>query len=269
MLKIVWFIPRPERDLEAAEGLYQDGHVRRGMRQENLQRFRINLALFPQPTGVQRLTGSAEPAVFRFSEGYWQDFAAIEECYRSPNGLAALADGMLNAVPRVPAGPLPVLFGEEEEFPAASRLAFDSFSGRYVADRPAKLFLFVALGSGEAAGFDREYREFAPRLADVPGLGPHVLTRFLDLHLHIGSLLRWPPPGTQTYHRAGEYYFSSIDELERFTQSAAFDALVALAKRPGREVTVVAVEPQEVFFTTVGRQPLSKGWLDFSSQQGD
>src|SRR5262249_31907294 len=102
VLKLIWFIPRPVRDIEGAEALYQGQHVRRGMRQENLRAFRISRALFPQPPSIVALNGSDEPASFRFSEGYWDTFEDVQECYRSPNGLAALADGMLNASPRVP-----------------------------------------------------------------------------------------------------------------------------------------------------------------------
>lgn len=266
MLKIVWFIPRPERDLPGAEEMYQIGHVRRGMKQENLRRFRINLGLYPQPRVICERNGSDEPAVFRFSEGYWDTFEEIEECYRSPNGLAALADGMLNAVPRVAAGPLPILYASEEEFPTRARLAFDIFSGKYIDPKPVKLFVFVRLKSGQEQSFDAAYAAVATEVGEVDGLGPHILSRTLDHHVDIGRSSRWPAEGTETYHRIAEYYFPDQERLEKFLSSPAFARVMSLAGTTGDKTTVVAVEPQEVFFTTTGNQVLSKGWLNFYSR---
>jgi len=155
MVKLVWFITRPETKIADAENMYQIGHVRRGMRQENLRSFRISRALQPQPESLQEITGSSLPPVFRFSEGYWDCFEDIQECYQSPNGLAALADGMLNAIPRIPPTPLSVLLAEEEELPSGGRIAFDIFRARFVDPRPVKLFVFVKLRRGNAAEFDQ------------------------------------------------------------------------------------------------------------------
>ena len=267
MLKIIWFIPRPATDLIEAEELYQIGHVRRGMRQENLRRFRINLGLYPQPIVIQNLHGSQEPAVFRFSEGYWDSFEEIEECYRSPNGLAALADGMLNATPRVPAAPLPVLFGQEQEFTTHSRIAFDPFAGQYVEPRPAKVFAFLRLRRGQGESFDQAYADLAAEMSDVPGLGPHILTTMLDRHVVLGRSSRWPAADAETYDRACEFYFTDEDCMQQFLASPHFSKVLGLGTQHGEATTVIAVDPQEVFFTTVGRQPISQGWRDLYADQ--
>lgn len=259
MLKIVWFIPRPEADIDELEALYQGQHVRRGMRQENLRRFRINRALYPQPRVVCDLTGTDEPGSFRFSEGYWDSFEEIEECYRSPHGMAALADGMLNASPRVPRGPQPVFFAEEEEFETESRLQFDIFHGRYVEPAPTKLFLFVRLLADHERAFDLGYAAMAADLGKAAGLGPHVLSKRLDRRVVLGRASEWPPSGVETYDRVCEYYFRDVMHLEAFLGSARFAAVVSLARAHGDALLPVAAEPQEVFFTTTGNQPISRG----------
>src|SRR5204863_2248845 len=61
MVKLVWFITRPETNIAEAERMYQIGHVRRGMRQENLRSFRISRAFQPQPETLQTITGMNLP----------------------------------------------------------------------------------------------------------------------------------------------------------------------------------------------------------------
>jgi len=263
LLKIVWFIPRPEGDVDELEALYQGQHVRRGMRQENLRAFRISRALYPQPGVIRDLTGSAEPGSFRFSEGYWDSFADIEECYRSPNGLAALADGALNASPRVPRGPQPVFFAAEQEFDTDSRLQFDIFRGAYTDPAPVKLFVFVRLREGEEGAFDAGYAGLASALGESRGLGPHVLSRRLDHQLQLGRASQWPPRGVDSYDRIAEYYFPDAKSAGQFLESPAFSRVVSLAGQHGPMTLPVLTEPQEVFFTTTGQQPLSKGWAEF------
>lgn len=266
MLKLVWFIPRPERDIQSAETLYQGQHVRRGMRQENLCAFRISRGLLPQPRSIQEMTGSAEPAVFRFSEGYWESFEDIEECYRSPNGLAALADGMLNATPRVPRGPLPVFVAEEQSFATEARLPFDIFRGAYADRQPAKLFLFVRLQAGAGPSFDDRYAALAEQVGHVARLGPHLLSRRLDLTVRLGQSVQWPSPEAERYDRIGEYYFPDEGALTAFVESALFQEIAGLCRELGEATLPVATEPQEVFFTTLGHQPLSEGWLAFARE---
>jgi hypothetical protein len=261
MLKLVWFISRPEKDIVEAEKLYQVGHVRRGMRQENLQSFRISRAFQPQPDGVQAVTGQPVSPVFRFSEGYWESFEDIQACYNSPNGLAALADGMLNASPRIPATPLPVLLAEEEELPSRGRINFDIFKGRFVGERPAKLFVFLKLRGDADSAFDLKYREFAPCLEELESLGPHFVSRTRPYDLPLGKARHWPPEGTTNYERILEYYFPSHAQLESFTAGQHFKDILALSHEFADEVLPIAVEPQHVFFTTTGDQPLTPEWL--------
>jgi hypothetical protein len=268
VLKIVWFIPRPEQDIEELEALYQGQHVLRGMRQENLRAFRISRGLYPQPQAIREITGTAEPGSFRFSEGYWDTFADIEACYRSPHGLAALADGMLNASPRLPRGPQPVFFAAEQEFETRSRLQFDIFRGRYTQAAPVKLFVFVRLRRGSARAFDAGYAALAPEIGAVDGLGPHMLSRRQEHTLTLGRASQWPPAGVDCYDRVAEYYFPRQAATDAFLESPAFEAVASLAREHGQALLPVAAEPQEVFFTTTGQQPLSEGWRAFYREQG-
>lgn len=261
MLKLVWFIGRPVTDIEAAEALYQDQHVRRGMRQENLRSFRISRAVCPQPEILQSFTGAAIPPVFRFSEGYWDSLEDIEECYRSPHGLAALADGMLNASPRAPDRPLPVLLAEEERLPAAGTLGFDIFSGRFVDERPRKLFVFIELPDPASSRFDQAYADLASTFAADRGIGPHVLSRTQEYRLELGRSRQWPPDGAEHYHRIVELYFAGPDVAESFFRTDTFQSLMGLVRSCSASFLPILVEPQHVFFTTTGQQPLSEGWI--------
>jgi hypothetical protein len=262
MVKLVWFITRPETNIAEAESMYQIGHVRRGMRQENLRSFRISRALQPQPEFLQQVTGLSLPPVFRFSEGYWGSFEDIQECYRSPNGLAALADGMLNAVPRIPPTPLSVLLAEEEELPSGGRIAFDIFRGRFVDPRPVKLFVFVKLRPGSASEFDQEYRCVSRRIELLDYVGPHVISRTRPYNLPLGVARQWPPENAEYYERVLEYYFPAVEGLAQFVSSEAFRQVIALAGSHSDSFLPVAAELQHVFFTTTGDQPLSTGWLN-------
>jgi hypothetical protein len=258
MLKLIWFIPRPVRDIDGAEALYQGQHVRRGMRQENLRAFRISRALFPQPQAIRELNGSDEPASFRFSEGYWDTFEDVQECYRSPNGLAALADGMLNANARIPSLGT-VFFAEEQEFPASSRILFDPFRGAYAEPHPTKLVVFTRLPAGKLADFDARYAALAPAIGKVAGLGPHILSRRLDLRVELGTARSWPADGTELFDRVAEFYFPDEAHLDAFVASPEYAGVVSLCQELGERTIAVAVEPQEVFFTTLGQQPIPPG----------
>jgi hypothetical protein len=262
MLKLVWFITRPETNITEAESMYQIGHVRRGMRQENLRSFRISRALQPQPESLQAITGLSVPPVFRFSEGYWESFEQIQECYQSPNGLAALADGMLNAVPRIPPTALSVLLAEEEELPSRGRIAFDIFRGRFIDPRPVKLFVFVKLSRGNAAEFDQEYRRVSRPIEVLEDVGPHVISRTRPYRLPLGKARQWPPENAEHYERVLEYYFSSVDGLSRFLTGEPFRQVMALARSVADSFLPIAAELQHVFFSTTGDQPLSTGWLN-------
>jgi len=259
--KLVWFISRPALDIREAEELYQIGHVRRGMRQENLRSFRISRSLYPQPNGLTAITGDPMPAAFRFSEGYWDSFEDIEECYRSPNGLAALADGMLNASPRIPVTPLPVLLADEESLPCKHRLAFDIFNGMFSDAQPTKLFLFLGIGEAELAAFDADYHSIAEEVGEFEALGHHVLSTTRPYNLSLGKARTWPPEDAPYYQRILEYYFPNLDALNEFVAGSSFGRVMSLANRTADAVLPVAAEPQHVFFTTTGAQPLSEGWL--------
>jgi hypothetical protein len=268
MLKLVWFISRPETNLAEAETTYQIGHVRRGMRQENLRSFRISRALQPQPDPLQAITGASLPPVFRFSEGYWDSFEDIQECYRSPNGLAALADGMLNAVSRIPPTALSVLLAEEEELPSGGRIAFDIFGGRFVDRRPVKLFVFLKLRAGSAAEFDQEYRRVSRPIELLEHLGPHVISRTRPYSLPLGKARQWPPETAEYYERVLEYYFPAENALAHFVSSEAFRQVMALSQSCSDSFLPIAAELQHVFFTTTGDQPLSAGWLSVYGEKG-
>jgi len=262
MVKLVWFITRPETNIAEAESMYQIGHVRRGMRQENLRSFRISRALQPQPGPLQEITGLGLPPVFRFSEGYWESFEDIQECYRSPNGLAALADGMLNAVSRTPPTPLSVLLAEEEELPSGGRIGFDIFRGRFVDARPVKLFVFLKLREGSAAEFDQEYRRISRPIELLEHVGPHVISRSRHYSLPLGKARQWPPENAEYYERVLEYYFPADERLAHFVSSEAFRQVIALSGSCSDSFLPIAAELQHVFFTTTGDQPLSAGWLN-------
>ena len=262
MLKLVWFISRPETNIAEAEPMYQIGHVRLGMRQENLRSFRISRALQPQPQPLQEITGASLPPVFRFSEGYWESFDDIEACYRSPNGLAALADGMLNAVPRIPATRLPVLLAEEEELPSRGRIAFDIFRARFVDPRPVKLFVFVKLRRGNAAEFDQEYRRVSRPIELLENVGPHFISRTRPYRLPLGKARQWPPEDAEYYERVLEYYFPADERLAQFLSGEPFRQVIALTESYSDLFLPIAAELQHVFFTTTGDQPLSTGWLN-------
>jgi hypothetical protein len=262
MVKLVWFISRPETNIGEAERMYQIGHVRRGMRQENLRSFRISRSLQPQPEFLRQITGLSLPPVFRFSEGYWESFEDIEECYRSPNGLAALADGMLNAVARIPATPLPVLLAEEEELPCRGRIAFDIFRARFVDPCPVKLFVFVKLRGANGAEFDEEYRRVSRPIELLEEVGPHFISRTRPYRLPLGKARQWPPENAEYYERLLEYYFPAVEALAQFLSSEPFRQVIALTESYSDSFLPIAAEVQHVFFTTTGDQPLSTGWLN-------
>jgi hypothetical protein len=266
MIKILWFVHRPEHDLAEAEANYQGQHVTRGMRQENLQRFRINRGLYPQPEAIAELNGTPLPPVYRISEGYWETWEAIQECYRSPNGLAALADGMLNARPTLPDQPRPVLFLSEQEMSSSQEPYFDIFNGRYVDPRPVKLFAIVRAKPGRSEDFDAAYADVWPLLARSSKLGRHVVSRSLDHTLHLGKSTQWPAVGAEKFERVLEYYFRSEEDLEAFLSSDGFTQLVAMLNDGAERTVYVVTEPQEVFFFSRGAQPLSAGWLSLDQQ---
>jgi hypothetical protein len=266
MIKILWFVPRPERDLAESEAYYQNQHVTVGMRQENLQGFRINRGLYPQPQVIAKLNGSPLPPVFRLPEGYWETWEAIQECYRSPNGMAALADGMLNARPILPDQPRSVLFLSEEEMSGSQQPYFDIFNGRYVDPRPVKLFVIVRAKPGRSEEFDSAYADVWPLLARSSELGRHVVSRGLDQTLHLGKSTQWPPVGAEAFERVLEYYFRSEADLNAFLLTDGFNQLVAMLNDVAESTLYVATEPQEVFFFSRGAQPLSAGWQSLDQQ---
>jgi hypothetical protein len=266
MIKIFWFIHRPERDLAEYEAYYQSQHVTRGMRQENLQRFRINRGLYPQPEVIAKRNGTPLPLVYRFSEGYWETWEAIQECYSSPNGLAALADGMLNARPTLPNQPRSLMFLSEQDMSDSQQPYFDIFQGRYVDPRPVKLFAIVRAKPGRLPEFDPAYADVWPRLAGSSELGRHVLSRSLDYTLHLGESTQWPAVGSETFERVLEYYFRSEEDLNAFLLTDGFNELVAMLNDVAEKTLYVVTEPQEVFFFSRGAQPLSAGWQSLDQQ---
>ena len=157
MLKLVWFIPRPE-DIEEFEDWYQNEHIPTGMRQEFLQKFRVSRSFYPQPAFVAEANGTKEPRSYRFSEGYWQTLEDIRRCYVSVHGRAALGDGTVNRPPpKVAPPPSPVLIVEEEILPVSRGRAFSILNGRYDAPLACKLFGFVRLPADKLAAFDARW----------------------------------------------------------------------------------------------------------------
>jgi len=264
MVKLVWFIDRPEKDIEGFESWYQDEHVAIGMRQEHLTRFRISRSFYPQPPFVARLTGSDQPRAYRFSEGYWRSMDDIRRCYVSVHGRAALADGFINrTAPSTPRPPSPVLAMEEEIFPVARRLGFDLWTGRYGGELPCKLFGFVRLEEQAGAEFDRRYGALAKGASEDPDLRGHVRAATLDEVVRPGRAMRWPPEGAEHFDRSVEYYFDDRSGLDRFCGSEWMGEALALLGEFAVAQTWDAARIQEVFYTADGDQPLEDSWKAF------
>jgi hypothetical protein len=263
LIKILWFIHRPEQDIEGFERWYQDQHVPIGMRQELLQRFRISRSFYPQPAFVVRETGSAEPRAYRFSEGYWRSLDDVRTCYSSPNGRAALADGPLNIGPLVGPAPRPTVLLQEEVLPVDRELDFDIREGGYRAPLACKLFGILRLKPGAAERFDAAVRDLAQAAGGHPDLRGQVLGRALDETVQLGRFAQIPPVGGERFDRTVEYYFESPQALDRFCAGETMGQVAALAKAEGEAVVWDAAQIQEVFFTSLGRQPLEAAWIDF------
>lgn len=262
MLKLVWFISPPERDIENFEDWYQSEHVTNGMRQENLQRFRISRSFLPQPDFVKEKTGSATPRSYRFSEGYWNNLPEMQQCYVSPNGRAALADGALNIPPaKNPPKPQPVLIVEEQPFPTNDELGFNVRTGKYRAELACKLFGFVRLKKGTAAKFDKRYEALAGKVGSNADIRGHVLGRTQqDAVVRPGRVMQWPPAGAETFDRTLEYYFDSRAGMDRFCKSGVMGEITALVDEFAEASTWDATQIQEVFYTSRGDQPLEESW---------
>ena len=82
----------------------------------------------------------------------------------------------------------------------------------------------------------------------------------------LGQSAQWPSPEAERYYRIGEYYFPDEGALTAFVESALFQEIAGLCRELGEATLPVATEPQEVFFTTLGQQPLSEGWLAFARE---
>ena len=261
MLKLLWFVQPPGQDLEAFEQWYQDEHVPVGMRQERLQRFRINRSLYPQPAFVTKAMGTDKPEAYRFSEGYWLSADDMRHCYASVHGRAALADGSLNMRgSAVPTKPSPVLVMEEEAFPVAEELAFNVRTGRYRGEQACKLFGFIRLRDGTAADFDRRYAALAKEVVEDGELRGHIVSRSVDEVIKPGRLVQWPPIGADHYDRTVEYYFESPKALDHFGASAWMGKVGALIGEVSTAHFWDAAQIQEVFYTTTGDQPLEASW---------
>jgi hypothetical protein len=261
MLKLLWFVQPPSQDLAGFEQWYQDEHVPIGMRQERLQRFRINRSLYPQPGFVAKAMGTDKPEVYRFSEGYWLNADDMRHCYASVHGRAALADGTLNMRgTAVPTKPGSVLVMEEEAFPVAEELAFNVRTGKYRGEQACKLFGFVKLRDGTAADFDKRYAALARDVASDPDLRGHIVSRSVDEVIRPGRLVQWPPVGADHYDRTVEFYFESPKALERFAASAWMGQVTALIGELATARFWDAAQIQEVFYTTTGDQPLEESW---------
>jgi hypothetical protein len=262
MIKLLWFIDRPETDIAGFEQWYQDEHIPIGMRQDFLQRFRVCRSFYPQPPFVTRSSGSDLPRAYRFSEGYWTNMDDIRRCYVSVHGRAALADGMLNrTAPSEPRPPSPVLPMREESFPVLQGLSFDWQTGRYRGELACKLFGFVRLKDGAAEAFDAGYRALAAAAAADPDLGGHVVGHTLDEVVRPGRAAQWPPVGAESFDRSLEYYFDSRQAMDRFCESEFMTRLAPLMETFASAHIWDAAQIQEVFFTTKGQQPLEESWL--------
>jgi hypothetical protein len=260
MLKLVWFIPRPE-DIEEFEDWYQTEHIPAGMLQERLQKFRVSRSFYPQPAFVARANGTVEPRSYRFSEGYWQTLEDIRNCYVSVHGRAALGDGTVNRPPmKTPPPPQPVLVVEEQILPVSKRLAFSILDGRYDATQACKLFCFVRLGEGRADAFDQRYLTLATEVAEAAELRGHVLGRSLKEVIRLGRVMRWPPVGAEFFDRTLEFYFESPASLEAFCASPRMSNVQSLVAELGEAHVWDAAQIQEVFYTSAGDQPLEESW---------
>jgi hypothetical protein len=129
-----------------------------------------------------------------------------------------------------------------------------------------KVVVFSRLPQDRLTAFDRRYAELAPAIGRVNGLGPHILSRRLDLRVELGKSRSWPADGVEVYDRVAEFYFPAEEQLDAFLGSPEFASVVGLCNELGEKTIAVAVEPQEVFFTTTGRQPLSPGLLALYAQ---
>lgn len=261
MIKILWFLHRPEVDVEGFEDWYQNEHVPIGMRQERLRAFRINRSLYPQPAFVVRETGSQMPRAYRFSEGYWPSMDDVRVCYSSPEGRAAIGHGPLNIGPSTPATPRPTLFIEEEDLPVPTRLDFDIRAGAYRAPDACKLFGIFRMG-GQAGAWDTKIRELVKAAVGHPDLRGLVLGRGLPEVVKLGRIAQLPAVGAEVFDRTFEVYFESPAALDRFCASPAMQAIAQAAKARAEAVVWDACRIQEIFFTTLGRQPLEQSWLD-------
>lgn len=261
MLKLLWFIPQPQMDIENYEDWYQSEHVIHGMRQERLQRFRISRSFYPQPDFVAKRTGSPRPISYRFSEGYWHNLEDIRNCYVSPNGRAALADGPANIrPPETPSPVLPVLIVQEEVLPVARELGFNVREGHYHAPLACKLFGFVRLRAGQADAFDARYKALAAAIAADPDLRGHILGRTLKEVIHIGRVMQWPPAGAEHFDRTLEFYFEDRAAMDRFCAGPWMGELSALLDEFAEAQAWDAARLQEVFYTSAGDQPLEDEW---------
>ena len=261
MIKLVWFISQPTDNIEEWEQWYQDEHIPTGMRQERLQRFRVNRSFFPQPQFVKNCSGSDNPRAYRFSEGYWKTVEDIQHCYVSVHGRAALADSPLNfRPPSMPFPPTPVLVMEEESFKVERELCFNLGDGCYRAPLACKLFGFLRLDEPSLRRFDNSYCDLALSATRSAELRGHVLSRSINAVIRPGKAVQWPPPEAEWFDRAIEYYFECPEDLDRFCNSEYMGKVLSLCEDTTVVPTWNAVRIQEVFFTTSGDQPLEESW---------
>ena len=97
---------------------------------------------------------------------------------------------------------------------------------------------------------------------------PHSHERCSTDTWSLDARARWPGPRTpRRTTGACEFYFTDEDCMQQFLASPHFSKVLGLGTQHGEATTVIAVDPQEVFFTTVGRQPISQGWRDLYADQ--
>jgi hypothetical protein len=231
------------------------------MRQEFLQKFRVSRSFYPQPAFVAEANGTKEPRSYRFSEGYWQTLEDIRRCYVSVHGRAALGDGTVNRPPpKVAPPPSPVLIVEEEILPVSRGLAFSILNGRYDAPLACKLFGFIRLPADKLAAFDERYLALAEAASKEPLLRGHVLGRSQKEIIRPGRVMQWPPVGAEYFDRTVEYYFESPEDLDRFCATPWMGQAASLIDEFGEARAWDAAQIQEIFYTSIGQQPLEESW---------
>jgi hypothetical protein len=84
----------------------------------------------------------------------------------------------------------------------------------------------------------------------------------------LGRASQWPAEGTEHYDRAAEYYFGNQGQLEAFLRSPQLQDVLGLTRRFAEKTLAIAVEPQHVFFTTTGHQPIPPALLQLTGEAG-